>query len=267
MNKLLILFIAFLFLGCEEIIEVDINSSDPQIIIEAKLSNSIVNNFVKITRSTDFYNPNEYIKISDAEITITDGEGNSYPLQEILPGRYQSVELVSVPQKRYSIEVNHQSDKYVATSYAPPTIFIDSLSYKLEPRPFRDKKFLELHVHFQDEENQADYARFVVYKNKKQIERIFLYDDRLTNGNEIDFFFFNFDEDEEFLPGDEILVELQTIDKEAHTYFRTLRRALARSTGGPFGPAAPANPTTNWDKNALGYFSAFTFDSKSIVIQ
>ena len=74
----------------------------------------------------------------------------------------------------------------------------------------------------------------------------------------IDFFFFNFDEKEEFKSGDTITVEMQTIDEPAYLYFNTLRRALARSTGGPFGSTSPAIPTTNWTNNALGYFSAYT---------
>lgn len=207
--KIVLILIASLFWACEEIIEVDINSADPQIIIEAKLSNSLEDNFVRITQSTDFYNPNQYLNISDAEIAITDEKGNEFNLEEISPGIYKHQNLVVTPNQNYSIQVRHQNEVFSANSFAPETILIDSLSYKLEPRPFSDKDFLELHVHFQDDVSRSNYGRFVVYKNGEQVDRIFLYDDRLTNGNEIDFFFFNFDEDEEFLPGDVISVEFQ----------------------------------------------------------
>ena len=53
-------------------------------------------------------------------------------------------------------------------------------------------------VILKDDPNKNDFARFVVYKNDKKLDGIFLYDDRLTNGNYIDFFFFNFDDEEEF---------------------------------------------------------------------
>lgn len=267
LKRILILLFITIFWSCEEIIQVDINSSDPQIIIEAKLSNLIERNGIYITESTDFYNPNEYKKITDAAVTIFDDKGNSFIIEEISPGVYQHPNLVSIPNNIYTIDIHHKNKKYTASSSAPEPILLDSLSYELRPRPFQDKKFLELHVHFQDDESISNFARFVVYKNGEKINRIFIYDDRLTNGNEIDFFFFNFDEDEEFQSGDSITVELETINEQIHTYFRTLRRVAARSFGGPFGPAAPSNPISNWDNNAFGYFSAYSIDSKTIVIE
>ena len=268
MKKILqIVILLFTILGCEEVIEVDINSTDPQIIIEAQITDSIEKNGVLITKSTDFYEPNEYDKISDAEIVIEDEMGNSYLLSETEPGYYQHSSLLAQPLTEYSISVKVGGELYTAESFAPPVLNIDSLSYKFEPRPFNDKKYLELHVHFQDPVDESNYARIVVYKNDEKIDKIFLYDDRLTNGNEIDFFFFNFDEDEEFKPGDEIKVELWSIDQRSHTYFRTLRRALAASTGGPFGPASPSNPTTNWNNDAFGYFSASGIRTMSLKIK
>lgn len=253
--------------GCEEVIVVDINSSDPQLVIEAQLSNEIGNNAVIITESTDFYNPNEYNKISNAEITVTDENEERFIFEEIESGLYKHNSLTTKINASYSIEVKLENKIYRAESFSPPLLSIDSLSYKLEPRPFNDKKYLELHVYFQDPADEINFARVVVYKNDERINKIFLYDDRLTNGNKIDFFFFNFDEDEEFNSGDKIKVELQVVDEQVFTYLRTLRRALAASTGGPFGPASPANPISNWDNNALGYFNAFGFVADSLVIE
>lgn len=264
-KKNIILILLFALFGCEEIIEVDINSTDPQIIIEAQLSNS--SNEVVITQSTDFYDPNEYLKISNASVEIKDPNGISYLLDEINPGVYNHPNLVAIQNSNYTISIEARGEIYNAVSYSPPLILIDSLTYKFESRPFSDDPYLELHVHFQDPEDQSNYIRFVIYKNGKKLNGIFLYDDRLTNGNEIDFFFFNFEEDEKFKSGDEILVEMQSIDQATHTYFRTLRRALARSSGGPFGPAAPSNPITNWNNDAFGYFSAFNSDFERIFLE
>lgn len=257
-----------ILLGCEEIIELDLNSANPELIIEANLTNSLENNFVSITESTDFYNPSQYKAISNAEVIIRENNGSSYILDEVVPGKYVHNSLVSKPETNYNIEVNYLNKNYTAESFSPAAIKIDSLSYLLESRPFNeDKLFLELHVYFQDNPDQSNNGRFVVYKNGEKINRIFLYEDRLTNGNYIDFFFFNFDNEEVFSTGDVISVELQSIDEQTHTYFKTIRKALARSTGGPFGPAAPANPITNWSNNGFGYFSAFSISSDSLIIE
>ncbi len=268
MKLVALLFLTILtFTSCEEIIELDLNSTNPAIIIEANLTNSLNDNFVKITQSTDFYNPGTYKTISNAEITIRDNQNNIYILEEISPGLYLNNELTATPENQYTIEVNSQNKKYIAESFAPKPIVIDSLSYSLETRPFnKNKKVLELHVYFQDNPEQEDYAKFDIYKNGEKINNIFLYNDRLTNGNYIDYFFFNF-RDEEFKSGDKILVEMKSIDEQTDTYFKTLRNALTRNTRGPFGSTAPANPTTNWSNNAFGYFSAFTISADSIVLK
>ncbi|MCB9208228.1 MAG: DUF4249 domain-containing protein [Ignavibacteriales bacterium] len=260
-----ILFVVSFFLGCEEIIEVDLNSADPQIVIEAKVSprHPIT---AKISTSTDFYNPGSNNPISGAKVNLF-ANNLTYELEEVNPGEYINKNLTALPETQYTIEVNYNNQNYTASSFMPKTILIDSLSYKLEDSPFnKNRKFLELHVHFKDDPDRNEYARFLVYRNEKQVNNISLYDDRLTNGNEIDFFFFNFN-DEEFQRGDTIDVVLMTVDEPVFTYLKTMRRALANSSRGPFGPQAPANPISNWSNGAFGYFSAYTWDFDSIILE
>jgi len=267
MKNILLALSILAFVGCEEIIELDLNSTNSEIIIEANLTNNLENNIVKITESTDFFTPAAYKSISNAEVIIKDNSGTSYILEEIAEGEYKNNTLIANEESTYNIEVNYGGNNYSAQSYSPPSIKIDSLTYLLEDRPFGDqKKQLELHVYFQDNHEQVNYAKFNIYNNGKRIKNIFLYDDRLTNGNYIDFFFFSF-RDEEFVSGDVLTVELLSIDEQTNTYFKTLRKALTRSSGGPFGSSAPANPITNWNNNAFGYFSASTISTMEIVLQ
>ncbi|MCP5064690.1 MAG: DUF4249 domain-containing protein [Ignavibacteriae bacterium] len=267
MKNILLALAILALIGCEEIIELDLNSTNTEIIIEANLTNSLEKNFVKITESTDYFNPNTYQTISNVEVIIKENNGNSYTLEETAPGIYHHNDLIAIAQNQYTIEVNNGAKNYSANSFVPNTMEVDSLAYLLEERHFvKDKESLELHVFFQDRADQEDFARIVVYKNGKKIKNFFLYNDRLTNGNYIDYAFFNF-RDEEFLAGDIITVELQSIDEATFDYFNTLGKALARTSGGPFGSAAPANPITNWNNNAFGYFSAFTISTSSIILE
>lgn len=186
MKRLFLLLVLLSFWGCEEIIEIDINSTEPQLIIEANLTNSLKKNFVKITESTDYFNPNTYNTISNAEVIIKENDGTSYTLEETAPGVYQHNQLLATVQNQYTIEVKNNNKNYSARSFVPTTMVIDSLSYLLEARRFvKDKESLELHVYFQDKEDQEDFARFVIYKNGEKFNGIFLYNDRLTNVNYI----------------------------------------------------------------------------------
>ena len=114
MKNILLALSILAFIGCEEIIELDLNSTNTEIIIEANLTNSLEKNFVKITESTDYFNPNTYQSISNVEVIIKENNGNSYTLDETSPGIYQHNELLAIAQNQYTIEVANGSKIYTA---------------------------------------------------------------------------------------------------------------------------------------------------------
>ena len=65
--------------------------------------------------------------------------------------------------------------------------------------------------------------------------------------------------------GDTITIELLSIDKAAYDYFHTLSEILS-SDQSPTS-LAPQNPLTNLSGGALGYFAAYTVDTRKIVIR
>ncbi len=63
---------------------------------------------------------------------------------------------------------------------------------------------------------------------------------------------------------DIVHVELHSISKETYDYYNTLSDIIG---GNMEGSSAPANPTTNLNNGALGYFGAFAISSRTIVIE
>ena len=264
---LLILFLLTLFIACEEVIDVELDNAEQQIVIEAVVSPDPLNNKVIITKSTDFYNPGEYQRISNAEVTVIENNGESFVFTESSPGSYTNDTLIAKVGSQYSITVNVEGKTYSAISSLPSPLILDSIAVIGEKRPFQDELDYEYHAYFQDNPGVEDYARFRLYINGIEKGGIFRYDDRLTDGRYIDFWRFFFEPDDDIKPGDIVTIEMMTIDKATFEYFDTLRRVLATSTGGPFGPSSPSNPTTNWDNGALGYFSAYNIESKTTAIE
>ena len=66
-----------------------------------------------------------------------------------------------------------------------------------------------------------------------------------------------------FEKGDNAKIEMLSIDKSTWRYFTTLRDIASLNPGSP----APSNPISNFDNGALGYFSAWSYDAKSIIIK
>lgn len=62
--------------------------------------------------------------------------------------------------------------------------------------------------------------------------------------------------------GDSIGLEFRSVDAEVYDYYSQVVSII----GSGQSSAAPANPVTNWDNKALGYFSAYSISRKGIVI-
>ncbi len=273
-SKLIFLGTIVLFtFGCEDVIEVDLNSADPTIVIEGSISDNNSKGIVKITKSTDFYQPGIYEKISDASISINDSEGNSVEFLEISEGVYESLDIIGKSDVEYSIQVIAEGDTYDAVSTMPNKIELDSLLLEEAPtRPGKEEDVIRLfiHIYFQDQPNIDDYCRFKLYNNGVQLGGFIIYDDRLTDGNYIDYRLILDSEEKGIALGDEITVELMSIDKSAFDYYKTANSVNASGSahGGPSSTsAAPANPITNWSNKALGFFTAYTVSKKSIIIE
>lgn len=266
---ILYLLVLFTFGACEEVIEVELDDADPQIVIEATVSDNPDNNYVKITKSTDFYNPSEYENISNASVFVTDPDGNTFNFSEETAGNYYNKQLTAIVGSEYNMSVIVDGKTYSATSILPKPIIVDSLRTIGEKRPFRDNLDYEYHLYFQDNPGIRDFLRFRLFINGERKNGVFRYEDRLTDGNYIDFNRFFIRDDEDIIAGDVVRIEILTIDEATYEYFDTLRRVLANSGrgGGPTGGTAPSNPTTNWSNGALGYFSAYNFAVESAIIK
>ena len=92
-KKLFLVLVLISSFGCEEVIKVELDDADPQIVIEANISDNPENNIVIITRSTDFYTPSEYESVSNADVFVTDAEGNVFDFTEQNSGTYTNQQL------------------------------------------------------------------------------------------------------------------------------------------------------------------------------
>ena len=263
-----------LIIGCEDVIEVDLNSTDPKIVIDGNVANDGSMSKVRITKSTDYYNPGIYETISGADVVISDNEGNSGILTEVESGLYQTDLIEGESGRTYNISVEAEGEKYIAESIMPVQIILDSLSLEIAPYPPGDteeeNKRYFLHLYFQDHPDIEDFCRFKIFNEGIQLGGFSIYNDKFTNGNYIDLRL-NLDaEDNEIEIGNLLTVELLSIDQYVFDYYLTANSVNASGSGGGGGPSstsvAPANPVTNWSNKALGVFSAYTVSTQSILV-
>lgn len=257
---LVILFPLFLF-SCEDIIEVDLKSSEPEIVIEGIIHSDAGPYQVKVSLSTNFYDPGIYPAVTNAIVQIDDDQGNSEILREESPGLYLAETIVGNEECNYTLSVFTDGNEFHAESYMPKVVPIDSLGIEIFPGGrFYDPGYL-IHCFFSDPPETGNNYRLIAYHNGNSDENFYLVDDKFTNGNTMDLMIFSPGN----VPGDTVVVELHSIDKHVYDYYNTLSEIVTQQGGG--NPANPANPITNLSNGSLGYFGALAISRSIIVIQ
>lgn len=251
------------FSSCEDIIDVDLRSVDPRLVIEGTVRMGDPAE-VLITKTKDFGENNVYAPVTDAVVTVSDDAGNTETLLCNAQGRYVASGIVGVERTTYHLTVKYEDVEYTSTTYMPPRVEIDSLTvWKLPVKDCADPQ-----IHFVDplgEENQ--YYRYVLSINDVKPVLKDRLEDRIISTEYVDgsvirqptfISFVNGGRDDDPIKqGDKVTVEMQCIDKDVFRFFETMYNS----------EDALANPVSNIKGGALGYFGAYSFTSKDIVME
>jgi len=260
--KLLIsLGFCILLYRCERVIEVDLNDASPALVIEANLSYIDKYVDVRISRTGSYFSDDNLDVISGAKVILKNDSGDKYIINESEPGIYREDIAILRTGEEYSLSVEVNEIVYSAVSIIHPVVNIDSLSYSYSKGAMFYDDGYRVHLYFQDPEEMNNYYRIRTFKNgelQNDIDNLIVFEDSRINGKmmQVKLRSQNFDK------GDTAYIEFLSIDEGAWRYFTTLQEVADANPGSP----APANPKSNFDNGALGYFSAWSHDYMSVVI-
>jgi hypothetical protein len=269
-QKIFILLSVVLFASCEEVIRVDLNSSNPAFVVEASIYKDSVTH-VRLSTTTSFFSMEQPDYIEDASITISDGislEGLAHQGY----GVYEGGILVGTEGRTYVLNVSYQGVVYTATS------FMHTKTDLIALRVFKDdsesifnpdgESVFTIHCEFVDDPEIDNFymIRFVSNGVLLKGSNYYLLTEETANhgsfnntDNTISF------SESIFFDGGDVDVELFTIDKPVYNYFKQLdevlfwkRRVL---------PPTPYNPLSNIDKGVLGFFAAWAQDSRRVMLE
>jgi hypothetical protein len=263
----LYLFSLFALASCTKVIDLKLGNNTGELVIEGNITNTAGPQIIKLSTNVPFSNTNSYPPVSGATITVSDHNGNTYPFTEGPSGTYSNNQLTGIPGNTYTMTVTTGGKTYTATSVMPAVVNLDSLTSKNDVIQTSDHKKV-ITVYYQDPAGVVNQYRFVMYVNKVQADDIYAFNDQFNNGRyvSIDLREDNASSsiDKGIFSGDTVTVEMQCIDQPIYTYWETL---LQGQTNGPGGGVTPSNPPTNITPVTLGYFSAHTTQSKTIVVK
>ncbi|MCD7898720.1 MAG: DUF4249 domain-containing protein [Bacteroides sp.] len=255
----LTLVLSSLTTSCEDIIDVELRNVDPILVIEGNVRMGEVAE-VRLTKSKNFSDLNDYPPIQDAIVVIEDNAGNREQLTYASEsGKYRATTITGVERRAYNLSVTYEGIEYTATSTMPPRVEIDSLT--LWKFPFSD--FYDPMVHFKDPEGEENqYYRYVISINGEypKLQESML-STEFMDGNDIhDPIFVRLedsddDDDDPIQNGDLLGIEMRCLDEGTFDFYSTLSDIQN----------ALANPTSNIKGGALGYFAAYSYTYKEIV--
>lgn len=263
MRKAIIFFAVVLFsFSCEKVIDIPLNEADRRVVVEATLYDIPNESCVKISKTGSVYDDSGFEKISNAIVTVVDDLGQTHTFTEdpANPGTYLDSTFIVMPNRVYSLTIVNDGETYTSVAETNSTPALDSLDYQIQTDGFfqepGDTNYFTFYS-FTDVASETNYYQAIPIKNGEPSGTDYITDDALFNGNSFRQPFFA----DSFESGDTLDAVLLSMNEGAYTFYLSL---AANSDGGGFAPT-PANPVSNIEGNAIGYFGAFTTDVLTLV--
>jgi hypothetical protein len=251
------------FSSCRKVIDVDIKNVAKKFVVEAVITDQQDSSKVLLSTTKNVSENNDFPGISGAAVTVTDNTGIVTTFTEDSAGYYYAHSFKGVIGKTYTLQVIINGETFTAVSAMPPMVNMDTL-YISDEVLFGESRKLS-NTTYQDPPGKGNCYRYVQYINGKKENTIFTNNDDYTDGKYVEaklwYLADDDDEDQKIKSGDTVRLDLFCIDPAVYKYWFSLNQ----SATGNSQSASPANAVTNITGGALGYFSAHTVQSKTVV--
>ena len=255
-----IAILLFCLSGCEKVIDLDLNTTAPVIVVDGQVTNSLtVGSIVKLSYTNKVNSDNNIIPLIGATVTIQEDNGLVHSLPEVSNGVYRNAGLVGITGKTYNLKVVTNGVTLTSSSKMPTMVNFDSLV--LEDFPNFGKTIKVVTPFYTDPKGLGNNYNLFMLKNGRLIKDAFAYDDLFIDGKKVTFPLIYSREEDEFKKGDIIEVVMNCIDYDNYKYWFSFSQS---STGSP--QAVPNNPISNIKGNAIGVFGANTYQKRNVVI-
>ena len=255
--------------SCEEVIEIDLNSSNPVIVAEGYLNQDSLS-YINLSYTTDYFHSETPVLIEDAIVRLEDDNGNSELLTHIGGGFYQGSTLRGEARTDYLISMEIGDEVLTGKSRLLPPAEIESIYYSESifqrpagppgTPPAMTSYTVTLNILDDPLENNYFLLNFFTSTSGPSFFYLTTSDEFIDDEKTISFSTFMF----EFFQGDTVNIEIFSIDAPSYWYYNQLNDAVGM---GPGMSSTPYNPKSNFGGNVMGYFMARSKMDTSIVIQ
>lgn len=264
------LFISiFHFVSCEEVIDIELDTAAPRLVVDASLEwakgTDGSTQTIYLSTTTAFF-ADAYPKVSGALVQVSNTNNQTFLFSETEPGVYQCNNFVPEIDMEYTLQITYQGEVFEAKEIMMKTPSILNVEQNNNAGILQED--IEVKFFFQDIVNETNF-----YKEKYEVafQDLPIYrlvQDRFQANNLMFGNYFN----EKLEPGQEITFTLTGVSQRHYNYLRVLLSVAGSSSGSPF-QAPPGTVRgnlinkTNPNNFALGYFYAGETDKFTYTIQ
>lgn len=269
-KTILITFLTSLFLtSCEEVIDVDLETGAPKLVIDASLKwqkgTSGNEQIIILTKTTRYYEQEVPI-VSGAIVFVTNAIGDVFNFTEIPnTGKYICSDFLPILNQNYELTVISEGETYTASEKMIAVPTIESVQ-QTENGGFTGDE-IEVKFFYQDIQNEDNFYLINFNVSNTILPIIDVIDDEFFQGNQMFAYLAN-----DLETGDNIRLQLQGISNSYFNYMNVLLDVAGSNGGSPFAtPPATVRGNiinqTNNDNFALGYFQLSEMDTKNYIVQ
>ena len=275
MKKILLysvlLFTTLLSTSCEEVVDIDLDNSEPKLVIDAIIKwqkgTTGENQTIKLSLTNDFYT-NDILPANGAIVTVTNSSNVVFNFVEVpTTGDYVCDNFLPVIGEVYRLEILYEGAVYTASSALIATPDIINVEQETVVGISGEDE-IQIKYFYQDNGTEENYYLLGVKNPNKQIPEFGVVSDEFFQGN-VMFGFYGSSETE---PGITLDLSVQGVTKSYHNYMNKLITIAGSGSGNPFAtpPATVRGNITNTTNNSdypLGYFHLSEIDTVNYLVQ
>ncbi|MGO4773310.1 DUF4249 family protein [Flavobacterium sp. W22_SRS_FK3] len=265
---LIVFFISLFFSGCEEVVDVDLTTAPPKLVIEAairwKKGTSGAQQTVKLTTTTGYFEE-EIPVVTGAVVYIKNSANQQFNFTEVAnSGRYVCTDFKPVIEEIYTLIVINDGSTYTASETLKSVTQITHITQENAG----SIAGIVVRAFYKDPQDADNYYLYNYVYSNKVTSTYYVDRDEFYQGNE----FFSVSDDEDLKKGDQLEVTHYGISKQYYNYMNILVGIAGSNVGGPFQtPPATVRGniinTTDKSNYPLGYFSLSEIVTAKYTIQ
>lgn len=283
MKYIYIIAVILSITACTEEMDVDLDSGETRLSVEANVTSDLKKHIVKLKESSDVFYSEEAIAVANATIIVNDGS-NTYEYTEKEPGYYESnVEFAGQAGKTYSLSIGNVDidndgtiEEYLASSTMREPYAVDSVKLHFDPDyethgdDEDEGEFWLLSLYMKDDIDTEDYYAYACQINdvvvhdtitEVLVQKDTYFNGELTKGADVGEF--NQSKPDEILTNlDEVTLETYAISKEYYDFVSQLQEM---DEGQSMFSGPPGNITTNITNGAIGFFAVYSITRTSVI--